>query len=121
MNGEQNFTYVEVDDALYQPSKEPSRAKGIVSMALGIASIPLCGIFGIILAVIARRMAMPILSDFAETVAAKMARVGRITGTVGLILSIIDTILGVLALAGIVALIFVVFGRVGLNIGGIGF
>lgn len=115
MLNERKLHYVEVDDSVdTTPAKEP-RVKGILSLVFGVVSIFLCGILGIVFGVLARRFASPIITDFADTLAAKFSKAGRITGTVGLILSIIDLVIfaavtiGIVALA--VALISMIFNK----------
>ena len=89
---------------------EPPLGKAIKAMVFGIISIeagclPVLSILGIVFAVLARRWSMPIIRDFPYTGARLFAKAGRITGTVGLILSIIFTAFWTLYIDLIVAVI----------------
>ena len=106
MGSEQNLHYIETDETVDTPSAKEPRAKGILSLIFGILSIILGGIVGIVLGVLARRFALPILTDFAGTLSAKLAKAGRITGTVGLALSIVGLVLCILVVAVIAVLLY---------------
>lgn len=69
----------------------------ITSMILGILSIELGTIPGIVLACIARAKAKRFLEQYPESSYKGFAKVGRITGNVGLPLSIVSTVLTVLS------------------------
>ena len=103
MLNERELHYVEVDGEDMEASKPEPRARAILSLVFGIVSIVLRGVVGIVLGALARRFSSPILADFEGTVSSRLAKAGRITGTVGLILSIIDVLL-VLALVAAVAI-----------------
>lgn len=76
--------------------KEGSRGSAITSMVLGILSI-VCGtVPGIVLACIARSIAKKFLAAYPESSAVGFAKAGRITGTVGLVVSIVSLVLSVL-------------------------
>ena len=79
----------------YQPEapKPEPRGKAITSMVLGILSIYLGSVPGIVLSILAKKYAAPILAEFPETTSANFAKAGHITGTVGLIVSIIQTVI----------------------------
>lgn len=115
MNNEVRLHYIETDETPDSIVAKPSRTKSILSLCFGIASILLGGIVGIVLGVLARRFASPILLDFAGTLEAKLARVGKITGTVGVALAVIGACVIVLAVAAIVALIVMIMPTV--NVG----
>ncbi len=108
MNNRQDLHYVEIDDSVDITPKEEPRVKGILSLIFGIVSIVFGGgVVGIVLGALARRFATPILEDFEGTKTAKMAKAGKITGTVGLALSIIGLVLTViLAIAVAVLVVF---------------
>ena len=93
MLNERELHYVEVDDGAQEPPRAEPRIRAILSLVFGIVSIILRGVVGVVLGVLARRFASPILIEFEGAVSARLARAGRITGTVGLILSIIDLVL----------------------------
>ena len=89
----------------YQPNNqygyqkpEPAKSQGVVSMVLGILSIWFGFIPGLIMGSIACNKAGAILDVNPYCEAAKFAKVGRITGKIGLILSIITTVIIVLYL-----------------------
>ncbi|MBQ8849593.1 MAG: hypothetical protein IJ011_04600 [Clostridia bacterium] len=105
MNNEQNFHYVETDSVEFKTPAEEPKAKGILSLVFGIVSIVLGGVIGIVLGVLARRFATPIIADFAGTVSAKLAKAGKITGTVGLVLSIVGMIVCAVVIACVAALV----------------
>lgn len=99
MNCEKDILYVETDGV--KEKKEP-KALSVLSLAFGIASIVLGGPLGIILGGLAQRFASLILDNSFGGVAATRARVGQITGSVGLCLSVVAVSLFVLTLtAGI--------------------
>ena len=79
------------------PKEDKSGPKGnaIASMILGILSIELGTIPGIILACIARAKSKKFLEQYPESSYQGFARVGRITGNIGLPLSIVTTVLTV--------------------------
>ena len=104
MLNERELHYVEVDDGAQEPPRSEPRVRAILSLIFGIVSIILRGVVGVVLGTLARRFASPILVDFEGTVSSRLARAGRITGTVGLILSIIDLVLA-FAFVAIVAVI----------------
>ena len=72
---------------------EAPTGKGIAAMIMGILSIYMGYIPGIVLAILAGKFAAPILYEFPGTKAANFANVGRITGQVGLIVSIISALI----------------------------
>ena len=97
----------------YQPNyqnfyhnPEPPKSNGIKSLIFGILSIWFCyPIIGIIFAAIARNSAAPILRDYPYSATAKLAKAGKITGTVGLVFSIISTVIFALYILVYVALL----------------
>lgn len=100
---------------------QPPLGKGIRSMVFGILSIqlgvmPLFSIVGIVFAALARAWAGTVIMEFPDSGAASFSRAGRITGTVGLVVSIVFTALW--AIVFFVA--FFVFGVVmtALGLGG---
>lgn len=81
------------------PTVEEPRSQAIKSMVFGILSIALSYtvILGIIFSVIAKRNAAPILANFAGTSSAGFAKAGKITGTIGFIVSLVSIGIYVLA------------------------
>ena len=80
----------------FAETAEPPVGDAVRAMVFGIIStqlayIPFFGIAGIVFAVLARRWALPIIEGYPYTGARLFAKAGRITGTVGLILSIVAT------------------------------
>ena len=101
-NNEQYYAQPAVDsysssqDTYYsneQVAQPEPTGKAIVAMILGIASIWMGFIPGIVLAILAGKFSAPILEQFPDTKSAKFANVGRITGKIGLIVSIVTTII----------------------------
>ena len=105
MNNRYDFHYIEIDDSVNITPVEEPRVKGLLSLIFGIVSIVFGGVVGIVLGALARRFATPILEDFEGTSTAKMAKAGKITGTVGLALSIIGLILAVIVVIAVAALV----------------
>ena len=86
-----------------EPKPEPPVGEAVKAMVFGILSTmfsyaPLFSIVAIVFATLARRWSLPIIVDYPYTGARLFAKAGRITGTVGLILSIIFTAFWGLAL-----------------------
>ena len=81
------------------PVVEEPRGKAIVSMVFGIISVAGCStsIIALVFAILAMKFAKPILIGFPGTASARFAKVGKITGTIGLILSIVVTVVYILA------------------------
>ena len=104
MLNEGELHYVEVGDSEEALSPKAPLTKGILSLCLGGLSIILAGLLGIILGVVARRLASPVLLDFGETAAARLALAGKITGSVGVIISVALTMIIGTVLTGVVAL-----------------
>ena len=67
MLNERELHYVEVGDSEEALSPKAPLTKGILSLCLGGLSIILAGLLGIILGVVARRLASPVLLDFGGT------------------------------------------------------
>ena len=88
-----------VDYAQQTTPVEAPTGKGIVAMIMGILSIYMGMIPGIVLAILAGKFATPILYDFPGTKAAKFANIGRITGKIGLILAILQVVFMALIVA----------------------
>ena len=94
MDNNQNQN-VQVDPIVERPTPvEAPRGQAISSMVFGILSIvlgcyPLIGILGIIFGAIAGKRAKAFLRDYPESGARGFANAGRITGKIGLILSIV--------------------------------
>ena len=93
------------EQTYYQPQAPVREPKGnaIASMVMGILSI-YCGlcagsIAGIVLGVLAKKFSAPVLEEFPEGKYANFARVGSITGKVGLIISIIYTVISAVVLS----------------------
>ncbi len=109
MNRENDILYVETDSG--DKKKEP-KALGLLSLIFGIASVVLAGPLGIVLGGLAQRFASIILdSDFGGATAVR-ARVGQITGSVGLCLSVVAVSLFVLILtAGIWLAVYLISGN----------
>ena len=104
MLNERELHYVEVGDSEEALSPKAPLTKGILSLCLGGLSIILAGLLGIILGVVARRLASPVLLGFGGTAAARLALVGKITGSVGVIISVALTMIIGTVLTGVVAL-----------------
>ena len=104
MLNEGELHYVEVGDLEEVTSPKAPLARGIFSLCLGGLSIILAGLLGIILGVVARRLASPVLLDHGGTAAARLALAGKITGSAGVIISVVLTIISATVLAGVVAL-----------------
>lgn len=90
--------YTEIPGPGAKTADEPEfpRGKAITSMVLGIVSIVLglnAGFPGIILASIASKMANALLAQFPNASSIGFAKAGRITSKVGLIVSIISTVM----------------------------
>ena len=77
----------------YEPKKLEPRGKAIASMVLGILSIYFGFIPGIVMSILAKKFSAPILEEFPGTTSANFAKAGHITGKVGLIISIITTVI----------------------------
>lgn len=103
MLNERELYYVEINDGEQTPPAVEPRTRAILSLVFGIVSIILRGIAGVVLGTLARRFASPILLDFEGTLSSRLARIGKITGTVGLILSIVELVIAI-ALASAVAI-----------------
>lgn len=92
---------------------EPSKGEGIKAMVFGILSIYLgwfsgLGIVGIIFGLLAKKWSVPILTDFPNSAAAKFAKIGKLTGTIGFWASIATTIMvGLIILAYVAYIVFV--------------
>ena len=90
----------------YNPVEEPSKGEGIKAMIFGILSIyigwftPLPFV-GLIFAILAKKWALPIVENYPQSAAAKFAKIGKITGTIGIPLSIVATC--------IIALVIIVY------------
>ena len=91
--------------------QEEPRGSAIVAMVLGICSCYFGFIPGIILAVLAMKRAKGIMFDYPGTASYKFAKVGHITGKVGMVLSIITTILGVIYITVYLILIMVMMAE----------
>ena len=104
MLNEGELHYVEVGDSEEALSPKAPLTKGILSLCLGGLSIILAGLLGIILGVVARRLAAPVLLDFGGTAAARLALAGKITGSVGVIISVVLTVMIAIILAIFTAL-----------------
>ena len=93
-----------------QPPRREPRGNAIASMVMGILSI-YCGlaassVAGIILGALAKKFSAPILAEFPGTTSANFAKVGSITGKVGLIVSIVYTALSAVVLSFYLFIIF---------------
>ena len=91
-------TVIEEKYSNKQPQKTTSDTKETLSLLFGIISIVLCtsGIWGIILGIIAIVLGNAVIKENGET---KNARIGKICGTIGLIIGIIMIVL--IAILGI--------------------
>ncbi len=87
-----NYTYGEGPNQV-QPATPAPKKNAIVCMALGIASIVLSetGIFGIVCAIISKSFHKKFLGENCNNEIA-FSTAGKITSTVGLILSIIEMV-----------------------------
>ena len=79
------------------PHPNPPIGAAIKTMVFGILSIflgeiPFCSIVGIIFAALARKWSTPIINNYPYTSARLFAKAGRITGSIGLGISIGFTI-----------------------------
>ena len=99
MNNEQIIRYEETDESLGTKVKKPPVAIGVFSMVFGILSILSCplGLIGVILGVLGARLGRPIPLVYPKTGAAKLGTAGKITGSIGAVLSILAFILECLA------------------------
>ena len=96
-----------------EPPKPEPRGRAIASMVMGILSIYFGFVPGIVLSILAKKFAAPILAEFPETTSAKFAKAGHITATVGLIVSIISTVIIVIYI--FLLYIFIIFGILALG------
>ena len=106
----------ETDDELERNAENPKGSKGpmaksITSLCFGIVSlicsIPL-SIIGIIFGSVAQKLAGAVIADFERSVSANVARAGKITGALGVIISIISLLLGISVLIIIAGVIWLV-------------
>ena len=111
MNEEKDLHYVDTDGVVSAALPKEPKTMGVLSLVFGILSIILLGIIGIVLGALARKFASPILLDFADTASAKLAKIGKITGTVGLILSIIGVAVCICASTAIGILVLVMLNK----------
>lgn len=111
MNNEKDLHYIDTDVATSDALPDEPKAMGVLSLVFGILSIIITGIIGIVLGALARKFAAPILLDFADTASAKLAKIGKITGTVGLIISIIGVLICIFASTAIAILVLVMFNN----------
>lgn len=102
MNTEQNHEYKVADempmDPLFAPTSEPPTGAAVRTMVFGILSIylgclPITSIVGIVFAALARSWSVPIIENYPYTGARLFAKAGRITGNVGLPVSIVMTVI----------------------------
>lgn len=100
MNTEQNQEYKVADemptDPMFAPASEPPTGEAVKTMVFGILSIylgclPFSSIVGIVFAALARRWSVPIIENYPYTGARLFAKAGRITGNIGLPVSIAMT------------------------------
>ena len=109
-----NYQYDPAQNNYYVPMEEPSKGEGIKAMVFGIVSIYL-GWFtllcpaGIIFAVFAKKWSLPIVENYPQSSAARFAKIGKLTGTIGFWVSIGMTIFEVLFILFYIAYI-VFFG-----------
>ena len=101
---------------------EPPKSEAIKTMVFGILSIYLgwftpFSIVGWIFAVLARKWSLPIIADYPCTSAYKFAKIGRVTGTVGLWLSIVATVLWALLIIFYILYIVFLFVVMGVSAG----
>lgn len=94
-NNNQNWQYTPITPEP-QPQQEEPRGQAIASMVLGILSLVIGWIPGIVLACIARSKAKSFLRDYPDSSACGFANAGRITGNIGLPLSIVSTVFTVI-------------------------
>ena len=106
MNNEKDLHYIETDEIESVNTAEEPKTKGILSLVFGILSIVLNGIIGIVLGALARKFAAPILIDFEKTVSAKLARAGKITGTIGILISIVSIVVAIILVVLVVLIVF---------------
>lgn len=95
-------------DLFTAPTREPPTGAAVRTMVFGILSIylsclPITSIVGIVFAALARRWSLPIIEEYPYTGARLFAKAGRITGNIGLPLSIVMT-----AIWGLYFLVFFV-------------
>ena len=113
MNEQQN-NYQYQPDQQYQPydmPAEPSKSEGIKAMIFGILSIyigwfTVVPFVGFIFAYLAKKWSLPIVENYPTSTAAKFAKIGKITGTIGFWVSLAATIL--IALAVLIYVAYVV-------------
>lgn len=93
-NNNQNRMFGE-ETVNVDPAPEPPVGEAVKAMVFGILSIELSalGILGIIFGALARKWSLPIIENWPYTNARLFAKAGRITGSVGLGLSIGFTVL----------------------------
>ena len=93
-----------------EPPKEIPKGQAIKSLVFGILSIylgfmPIFSIVGIIFSRVAAKNAKAFLSTYPETPARGLANAGRITGNIGLPVSIVMTVFWAIYIVAIVALV----------------
>ena len=94
-----NEIYIEKIES--EAKKEP-KAKALLCLIFGIASLLLGDIGGLVLGIIALKLSSPFAEDFPNTKSAKVAAAGRIMGVIGISLSVAALVLlGALALIAI--------------------
>lgn len=91
----------------------PSKGKAILSLIMGILSIYLGAIPGIIMAVIGKNSAVSYLNDAPNGPAAGIAKVGKILCSIGLPVSIVSTIIVVLLYAFLFVYYVLLFALMG--------
>lgn len=110
MNDEQIIHYEETDEAVGDAVKKPPMAMSIISLVLGALSIILnfLGPIGITLGAVACKLARPIALKYPKTAVGRIAFVGKSTGAIGTVLSVISLIITLLIVV-IVAVIIVLY------------
>ena len=106
-----------------QPSEDrpdPPTGAAIRAMVFGILSIELAvlGVIGIVFAALARKWSLPIIENYPYTKERLFAKAGRITGGVGLGISIGMTVFWCLYILVIAGVIMTVLTHLGLHIFG---
>lgn len=106
METKETFSY-EMTESVAEEKPEPPTGAAIRTMVFGILSLELAafGIIGIIFAALARKWSLPIIENFPYTKERLFAKAGRITGSVGLGLSIAMTVFWAIYITAVVAIV----------------
>lgn len=112
MNDEQIIHYEETDEAVGDAVKKPPMVRSVISLVLGALSIFLnfLGPVGITLGAVACKLARPIALRYPKTAVGRIAFVGKATGAIGAVLSVISLVITFLiaVFAAVIIIMYVV-------------